>query len=83
MSPLNDDQSRKLFFHGVFGSEDSCPPNFEGVSSKIIMKSGGLPLVIANIASMLASEPNLILQRWELIQDSLPSVLRTNPTTKP
>uniref|UniRef100_A0ACD5UF58 Uncharacterized protein n=1 Tax=Avena sativa TaxID=4498 RepID=A0ACD5UF58_AVESA len=80
ISPLNDDQSKELFFTRVFGSEDHCPPDFKQVSSKIINKCAGLPLAIVSIASMLASESYLIVEKWEHIQDSLPCT-RTDPTS--
>ncbi|KAM0832677.1 hypothetical protein ACQ4PT_064742 [Festuca glaucescens] len=81
MSPLNDDQSKELFFTRVFGSEDHCPPGFKKVSCKIINKCAGLPLAIVSIASLLASESHLIVEKWEHIQDSLPCT-RTNPTSE-
>lgn len=81
MSPLNDDQSRRLFFTIVFGSEDRCPSDFKEVSYKIIKKCAGLPFAIVNVASLLQRESNLAVEKWGHIQDSLPSILWTNPTT--
>lgn len=81
MSPLNDDQSRRLFFTIVFGSEDRCPSDFERVSDKIIKKCAGLPLAIVNVASLLGRGSKLSVDKWEHIQESLPSILRTNHTT--
>nr|UBY06920.1 NBS-LRR disease resistance protein [Dasypyrum villosum] len=82
MSPLNGDQSRKLFLGRVFGSENCCPPDFKEVSYEIIQKCGGLPLAIENIASMLACE--LDVDQWKHVRDSLLSVLslRTSPSSE-
>ncbi|VAH39519.1 unnamed protein product [Triticum turgidum subsp. durum] len=73
MFPLKDPESRKLFFSIVFGSEDGCPIDIKEVSYDIVQKCAGLPLAIVNIASLLASESNIVRERWEHIQDSLPS----------
>uniref|UniRef100_A0ACD5Z4Q9 Uncharacterized protein n=2 Tax=Avena sativa TaxID=4498 RepID=A0ACD5Z4Q9_AVESA len=81
MSPLNDDQSRKLFFGRIFGSEDGCPPEFREVSYGIISKCGGSPLATVIIASMLAWEPNLVMEKWKHIHISLPSIMSKNPTS--
>ncbi|CAM0902505.1 unnamed protein product [Alopecurus aequalis] len=81
ISPLNDDQSKKLFFSRVFGFEDHCPPDLKNVSCKIINKCAGLPLAIVSIASLLASESYLTVEKWEHIQDSLPCT-RTNHTSE-
>ncbi|XP_044974666.1 uncharacterized protein LOC123442630 isoform X3 [Hordeum vulgare subsp. vulgare] len=84
MEPLEDYQSRKLFFSVVFGSEDavSFPGDFEEVQSEIIEKCGGLPLSIVNIASMLPEPSKRNLQELMGIRDSLPSTLRANPTSE-
>lgn len=82
MSPLDDDESRRLFFTIVNGgSEDRCSSDFKQVSDKIIKKCAGLPLAIVNVASLLGRESKLSVKKWEQIQDSFPSILRTNHTT--
>ncbi|XP_044459973.1 disease resistance protein RGA5 isoform X4 [Triticum aestivum] len=73
MAPLNDHQSRNLFFGRVFGSEDACPTDIKEDSYKIIRKCGCLPLAIVSIASLLASESNIAREKWKHIQDSLSS----------
>ncbi|KAM3299322.1 hypothetical protein ACQJBY_040691 [Aegilops geniculata] len=73
MEPLNDHESRKLFFGRVFGSEDGCPIDIKEVSYDIIKKCSGMPLAIVNIASLLASQSNILMEKWEHIKDWLPS----------
>nr|BAK01400.1 predicted protein [Hordeum vulgare subsp. vulgare] len=73
MEPLSDNESRKLFFGRVFGSEDGCPTDIKPVSYEIIRKCGGLPLAIVHIASLFASESNHVMEKWKHIQDSLSS----------
>ncbi|KAF7068781.1 hypothetical protein CFC21_074511 [Triticum aestivum] len=84
LDPLNSGESRKLFFDSVFGSEceTGCPEEFKVVVDRIIRKCGGLPLSTLNIASLLLpSKPNPAFQQWEKVESSLPSTLRTNPTS--
>ncbi|TVU43777.1 hypothetical protein EJB05_10270, partial [Eragrostis curvula] len=80
MKPLSEEDSRKLFFDRIFGSEDACPPDFIEVSSKILKKCGGLPLAIITMASMLASQHKRSKGQWEYIQKSLAPEFATNPT---
>ncbi|CAD6260976.1 unnamed protein product [Miscanthus lutarioriparius] len=68
MKPLSDMDSRKLFFGRIFGTEDTCPPQFIEVSSGILKKCGGLPLAILTMASTLACQP---IEKWEYIQSSI------------
>uniref|UniRef100_A0A0D9X3J8 Uncharacterized protein n=1 Tax=Leersia perrieri TaxID=77586 RepID=A0A0D9X3J8_9ORYZ len=80
MKPLNDEDSRRLFFKRVFGSEDGCPWQYGEVSSEILKKCGGLPLAIITISSLLASRPARIMQEWENIRNSLGTMLGAHPT---
>uniref|UniRef100_J3MR54 NB-ARC domain-containing protein n=1 Tax=Oryza brachyantha TaxID=4533 RepID=J3MR54_ORYBR len=41
MEPLSDENSRRLFFNRIFGSEDGCPSQFREISSQILKKCGG------------------------------------------
>jgi hypothetical protein len=85
MEPLNDGESRKLFFNNVFGSEGEggCPKEFEVVADGIIRKCGGLPLLTLNIASLLLpNKPNPAIQLWEKVESSLPPTLRKYPTSQ-
>ncbi|WVZ95546.1 hypothetical protein U9M48_041297 [Paspalum notatum var. saurae] len=73
MNPLNEQDSRKLFFNRIFGSKDGCPPHLTQVSCKILKKCGGLPLAIVTVASILACQPTRLEEQWEYIQNSLSS----------
>ncbi|CAL5009429.1 unnamed protein product [Urochloa decumbens] len=71
MKPLSEQDSRKLFFDRIFGSEDACPTELMKASCEILKKCGGLPLAIITMASMLACQPTRLQGQWEYIQNSL------------
>ncbi|WVZ91462.1 hypothetical protein U9M48_037630 [Paspalum notatum var. saurae] len=77
---LSEQDSRRLFFKRIFGSEDACPPHLEEVSTRILKRCGGLPLAIITISSLLASQPNKLKQQWEYVQNSLGSNFEVNPS---
>ncbi|KAI4969280.1 hypothetical protein ZWY2020_000194 [Hordeum vulgare] len=77
MSPLDDQNSRKLFFSRV-GQVDLQP--LEEISIEILKKCGGLPLAIVSIASLLVSQPTRSVTQWKYLCNSLSSNLRTNLT---
>lgn len=81
MEPLNMDDSRKLFFTRVFGSEDKFPQQFKDASYEIVRNCGGVPLAIINIAGFLASQPDKP-DLWDYVQKSLNSNLSICPTTE-
>ncbi|XBI42011.1 hypothetical protein VPH35_126403 [Triticum aestivum] len=56
MKPLNDQDSKRLFFSRVFGPEHRC---------------GGLPLAVITIGGILASRPGILRQDWESIRSYL------------
>ncbi|VAH55010.1 unnamed protein product [Triticum turgidum subsp. durum] len=72
MEPLDDNKSRELFFSRVFSPEDDCPKHIKEVSD-VIVKCGGLPLAIVNIASLLANESKNVAEKWKHVHDSLSS----------
>ncbi|KAL6847446.1 hypothetical protein ACP4OV_023299 [Aristida adscensionis] len=76
MKQLSDQDSRRLFFNRIFGSEDACPPYLKEISAKILKKCGGLPLAIISTSSLLANEPN----KWEYVFNSLGSSLEVSPS---
>lgn len=80
MKPLDDHNSRQLFYGRVFGLENTCPQPFEEPSDKILQKCGGLPLAIISIASLLASQTNRSVSQWNCVLNSLRSDLRSNPS---
>ncbi|KAL6843172.1 hypothetical protein ACP4OV_026885 [Aristida adscensionis] len=71
MKPLNDEDSRRLFFNRIFGSESRCPSQFREVSVEILKKCGGLPLAVITISSLLANRPAPRRREWESILDSI------------
>uniref|UniRef100_A0A0A9CJ42 WRKY domain-containing protein n=1 Tax=Arundo donax TaxID=35708 RepID=A0A0A9CJ42_ARUDO len=79
MKPLGEDDSRKLFFRSLFGSNCECPPELREVSNDIVQKCGGLPLAIVSIANLLASQLG-IQGRWHYVNKSLGYSLMKNPT---
>ena len=67
MRPLSEQDSKKLFFGRIFGSEDACPSKLRKASSEILKKCDGLPLAIITMASMLACQPTILEGQWEYI----------------
>jgi hypothetical protein len=80
MHPLSNQDSRRLFFTRIFGSEDACPLFLEKVAVKILKRCGGLPLAIITISSLLACQRNKLKEQWEQILNSLGSNMELNPT---
>ncbi|KAM3406053.1 hypothetical protein ACQJBY_000229 [Aegilops geniculata] len=76
--PLSEDESRELFLGKVFGHEAGCPQVFKEVSNEIIKRSGGLPLAISTLASLLAGQPASSIEHWNYIKNSLSSDSSTN-----
>ncbi|XBI04884.1 hypothetical protein VPH35_133108 [Triticum aestivum] len=77
MSPLDDQNSRKLFFSRV-GQIDLQP--LDEISNEILQKCGGLPLAIVSIASLFAGQPTRSVSQWKHVCNSLSSNMRTNPS---
>lgn len=80
MKPLNEQDSRRLFFKRIFGSDDACPPHLKEVSAGILKRCSGLPLAIMTISSLLASQPNKLKEHWEYVKNSLRSNLEVSPS---
>ncbi|CAL4986444.1 unnamed protein product [Urochloa decumbens] len=78
MGPLRDDESRKLFI-SRFPSDQSGSSEQSEVFFEIIRKSGGFPLAIITISSLLARQQSGI-ERCNYIRKSLSSKLRTDPS---
>ncbi|KAL6592113.1 hypothetical protein ACP70R_007715 [Stipagrostis hirtigluma subsp. patula] len=74
---LNEDDSKRLFFRRVFGSEDKCPDHLKDVSIEIIRKCGGLPLAIITLASLLTTK-SYVRAEWVEVCSSIGSGLEKN-----
>uniref|UniRef100_A0A0E0MHF2 Uncharacterized protein n=1 Tax=Oryza punctata TaxID=4537 RepID=A0A0E0MHF2_ORYPU len=75
--PLNEADSKGLFFRRIFGSEVQCPVHLKDVSVDIIKKCGGLPLAIITIASLLTVKSKN-REEWMSIRNSIGSGLGGN-----
>uniref|UniRef100_A0A0D9XSA0 Jacalin-type lectin domain-containing protein n=1 Tax=Leersia perrieri TaxID=77586 RepID=A0A0D9XSA0_9ORYZ len=74
LKPLLHDDSKRLFYKRIFGSEDGCQPELKEISEKILEKCSGVPLAIITIASLLATkEPNM--SEWNRVHKSIGSGL--------
>uniref|UniRef100_A0A8R7UH49 NB-ARC domain-containing protein n=1 Tax=Triticum urartu TaxID=4572 RepID=A0A8R7UH49_TRIUA len=80
MKPLGEQDSRRLFFNRVFGSENVCSVQFKEIPVEILKKCGGLPLAIITIASLLACHEAGSSNEWESINNSLGAKFATKPT---
>lgn len=80
MKPLTEQDSRKLIFSRVFGSEDACPLYLHEVSANVLKRCGGLPLAIITISSILASKQSKLKGQWEHVLNSLSSNFEVNHT---
>ncbi|KAF7104891.1 hypothetical protein CFC21_105753 [Triticum aestivum] len=71
MKPLNDQDSKRLFFSRVFAPQYADASQYEEISTQILKKCGGLPLAVITIAGILASRPGILRQDWESIRSYL------------
>ncbi|KAG8090089.1 hypothetical protein GUJ93_ZPchr0011g27987 [Zizania palustris] len=74
---LNEDDSKRLFFRRIFGSEDKCPHQLKDISIEIVRKCGGLPLAIISMASLLTTK-SYARAEWFKVSDSIGSGLEKN-----
>ncbi|XP_066339983.1 disease resistance protein RGA5-like [Miscanthus floridulus] len=81
LKPLSDDDSKKLFFKRIFGSENGCHSELKETSEKILKKCGGVPLAINTVASLLASKPRNINQ-WYNVHNSIGTGLDKSPSVE-
>ncbi|XP_040375803.1 disease resistance protein RGA5-like [Oryza brachyantha] len=82
VEPLNDLDSRLLFFRRAFNNDGTCPEHFKKVSEEILKKCVGVPLAIISIANLLASQDpqgNMMIETWERTLSSLGYELETTP----
>ncbi|KAF8697408.1 hypothetical protein HU200_036008 [Digitaria exilis] len=78
MMPLDCDDSKSLFLKRIFSNKDDCPRELNELTDDILRKCHGLPLVIVNIASLLATKPNS-KREWERVRNSLGCALEQDP----
>ncbi|KAI4986301.1 hypothetical protein ZWY2020_018931 [Hordeum vulgare] len=78
MKPLGHQDSEKLLFNRVFGSELQCPDELMEVSHGIIRICGGLPLAIISTASLLSRQRDNS-ELWHQIHKYLCFIWNINP----
>lgn len=71
--PLSPKDSSTPFCRKIFHKE-VCPPIFEDVSGRILERCEGLPLAVATISGMLATD--IRIEPWEMVHRSLSAELR-------
>lgn len=69
MKPLSEDDSKKLFYKRIFGSEENCPFDLKEASEDILKKCAGLPLAINSISSLLATRQTK--EGWDQVRCSI------------
>ncbi|WVZ50258.1 hypothetical protein U9M48_001531 [Paspalum notatum var. saurae] len=74
---LSENDSKRLFFRRIFGSEDKCPHLLKEVSDEIVRKCGGLPLAIITMASLLTTK-SYNRADWLKVCNSIGSGLEKN-----
>ncbi|XP_047065354.1 disease resistance protein RGA5-like [Lolium rigidum] len=83
MTPLSDDDSKRLFYKRIFSHESECPHEFEKVSIDILKKCGGVPLAIITIASLLASDGKVKPEdEWHVLLESIGRGLKEDPNVE-
>ncbi|XP_037444231.1 disease resistance protein RGA5-like [Triticum dicoccoides] len=77
-NPLSEDESKELFSNRVSAhqSAEQCPKGISEIPEEFIRETGGLPLAIIMMASLLACQPASI-QQWNYTKNlSSPSLVR-------
>ncbi|CAL5077689.1 unnamed protein product [Urochloa decumbens] len=78
MRPLNDNDSRRLFFKRIFDTEEKCPHELKRASEDILKRCGGIPLAIISVSSFLAVDVPPCPDHWNKVKESLSSPLPGN-----
>ncbi|OEL14671.1 Disease resistance protein RPM1 [Dichanthelium oligosanthes] len=76
--PLSAHNSKSLLVKRIFGSENTCPPQLDEISFKILGKCKGVPLAIVTIASVLANKAST-KEEWDSVHNSIGSTLEKDP----
>uniref|UniRef100_A0A0E0J4I6 AAA+ ATPase domain-containing protein n=1 Tax=Oryza nivara TaxID=4536 RepID=A0A0E0J4I6_ORYNI len=74
---LSENDSKRLFFRRIFGSEDKCPHQLKDIAVEIVRKCGGLPLAIISMASLLTTK-SYVRAEWFKVRDSIGSGIEKN-----
>jgi len=83
MKTLNEHDSRALFVHRIYGTEEACPDVPEEILTGILKKCGGLPLAIVSIASLLLAKDPRQRSTWDYVRKSLVAMFEgDNPILK-
>ncbi|CAL5077696.1 unnamed protein product [Urochloa decumbens] len=82
MRPLDDNDSRSLFFKRIFDSEEKCPHELERASEDILEKCNGIPLAIISVSSFLAVDVPQSLDHWNKVKESISSPLPGNKSVE-
>jgi hypothetical protein len=82
MRPLDDNNSRRLFFKRIFYSEEKCPHELGKASKDILKKCGGIPLAIISISSFLAAGVPQSPGHWNKVKESINSPLQGNKSVE-
>uniref|UniRef100_A0ACD5WBP1 Uncharacterized protein n=4 Tax=Avena sativa TaxID=4498 RepID=A0ACD5WBP1_AVESA len=79
MGPFVNQDSGKLLFNRVFGSEHQCSDELKEVLYGIAKICGGLPLAVISVASLLSSQLDNT-ELWHQVQKYLCSIWNVNPS---
>lgn len=79
MGPLGNQDTGKLLFNRVFGSEHQCSDELKEVIYGIIEICGGLPLVVISVASLLSRQPDNT-ELWHQVHKYLYSIWNLKPS---
>uniref|UniRef100_K4A0R2 AAA+ ATPase domain-containing protein n=1 Tax=Setaria italica TaxID=4555 RepID=K4A0R2_SETIT len=82
MRPLDDNDSRRLFFKRIFDFEDKCPHELERASEDILKKCDGIPLAIISISSFLAVDVPQSADHWNKVKESISLPLPGNKSVE-
>lgn len=70
MSPLSDDESRKLFLGSIYET-DNCPPQFERNMEIILKRCSGIPLLLLRMAGHILGRGPMRMDAWEEVSSDL------------